>query len=291
MKSARTTAAFTLVELLVVLSIMGILAMMVVPALKNFGKAEAAASAMRQMMDDVHRARQLAISQRTTVYMIFLPANFWNDSSYVGNLAAYNNLPPAEKDKASKLFDKQLNSYTFVTVRSAGDQPGRNVARYLSQWRSLPEGTFIAPWKFAPPTGNNEPVIARTIADPPPPATPDRVFHVKGFNLTTAEDRIPFPSPEGSIAFRLPYIAFDHLGSVIGAVNSGSSTRERYPREDEYIPLARGSLGVALDANKVTLQKPPSVSEKPEGNSTNAFTLVHVEWLTGRARVERQEVR
>lgn len=290
MKPVRTTTAFTLVELLVVLSIMGILAMMVVPAIKSFGKAEAAASATRQMMDDVHRARQLAISQRTTVYMIFLPANFWNDNSYAGNQAAYTSLTNPEKEKASKLFDKQLNSYTFVSVRSAGDQPGRNVARYLSQWRSLPDGAFIAPWKFAPPVEHNEPVIARTIADPPPPATPNRVFEVKGFNLTTAEDRIPFPSAEGSTAFRLPYIAFDHLGSVIGAIISSSSTRGRYAREDEFIPLARGILGHALDPSKVPLQKPPSVSEKPEGNSTNGFTLIHVEWLTGRARAERQEV-
>ncbi len=273
MKTVPRPSAFTLIELLVVMSIMGILAALVVPAIKNFGKAEAAASAVRQMMDDVARARQLAISQRTTVYMIFLPASFWSDDSYTGNQTAYNSLSAVEREKASKLFDKQLNSYNFVTVRSVGDQPGRNVARYLSQWRSLPDGAFFPPWKFNLPTA--PPV---RITDPPPPTTPvRRYFDVKGFNLTTPADRVPFPSEEGSVNFRLPYIAFNHLGQVTS-------------QEDEYIPLARGSLMHSLDVNKFPRQNPPSVAETPVGNSTNAFTLIHVEWLTGRSRVEQQEV-
>jgi hypothetical protein len=34
----------------------------------------------------------------------------------------------------------------------------------------------------------------------------------------------------------------------------------------------------------------PVVEERPPGNSTNAFNLIHIDWLTGRARVERQQI-
>ena len=44
---------------------------------KNLGKSNAALSASRQMLDAVGRARQLAIANHTTVYMVFVPANFW----------------------------------------------------------------------------------------------------------------------------------------------------------------------------------------------------------------------
>ena len=69
--------AFTLIEMLVVISILGILAALTVPALKNLGKSNAAISASRQLLQAVGRARQLAIANRTTVYMIFVPTNFW----------------------------------------------------------------------------------------------------------------------------------------------------------------------------------------------------------------------
>ena len=73
----QSAIAFTLIELLVVISIMGIIAALAVPALKNMGKSNIRASASRQLLDDVGRARQLAISDHTTVYMIFVRTNFW----------------------------------------------------------------------------------------------------------------------------------------------------------------------------------------------------------------------
>jgi len=62
--------AFTLIEMLAVIFILGVLAALLVPALKNIGHADAMTAATRQMLDDVGRARQLAISQHTTVYMV-----------------------------------------------------------------------------------------------------------------------------------------------------------------------------------------------------------------------------
>ena len=97
--------AFTLVEMLVVIAIIGIVAAISVPALKNFQKADASAAATRQLLDDVARARQFAISQRSTVYMVFVPRNFWDNGGYQPNAAAYTALAPADKGTAATLLD------------------------------------------------------------------------------------------------------------------------------------------------------------------------------------------
>ena len=84
--------------MLVVIAIIGIIAGISLPTLNNLGKADAVLASTRQMLDDVARARQYALSQRTTVYMVFCPAFFWGGS----NTTAFNNLSPTEKTKAEK---------------------------------------------------------------------------------------------------------------------------------------------------------------------------------------------
>ena len=67
---------FTLLEMLTVIAIVGILVALAAPTIKNFRKGDASISATKQLLDDVHRARQLAISQRSTVYMGSYPHQF-----------------------------------------------------------------------------------------------------------------------------------------------------------------------------------------------------------------------
>jgi hypothetical protein len=249
--------------MLVVISIIGILVGIALPTINNLGRSDSVLASTRQMLDDVARARQYAISQRTTVYMVFCPSNFWTDVKY-GAVSA----SAAEKPKAEKLYGKQLNSYTFVTLRSVGEQPGKSSPLYLQSWKALPEGAIIANWKFAAR------LPAFRVTDP---LDLNRTFDVKGFSVTNS---IPFPSAEAAVLgapyVSLPYIAFNHLGQL----DSG---------EDEYIPLARGTVSYARDANKVPTQAAPNVAENPPGISTNAYSLVHIDWLTGRARLEKQE--
>jgi len=265
--SPVTRRAFTLVEMLIVLSIMALLAALAVPALKNFGHADAMTAADQQMLNDVARARQLAISQRTTVYMVFVPANFWNN-----NLSAALQALPA----TTNLCDKQLTGYTFAALGAVGDQPGNHQWHYLAPWQSLPDGTFIAQWKFYQPT---QPYQFKD------PIDPTKFFSIYPFAYTNT---IPFPAETNTPAFGspfyLPYIAFNYLGQL---TDDGQTVASQH----EYIPLARGSLLPAVDPATKTFQlRSPQVYEAPLGNSTNAYNLIDIDPLTGRATLREPKL-
>jgi prepilin-type N-terminal cleavage/methylation domain-containing protein len=252
-RKSKIVNGFTLVELLVVISILGILAALTVPALKSLGKSDAAVTASRQMLEAVGSARQKAIAHHATIYMIFVTTNFWSNTTW------FNNLTPAQKTVANNLCDKQLSGYTYVAYGGAGDQPGQHAWHYLEPWQSLPDGTFIASWKF-PPRG---PSPARVVAG----------FNVFGF-VTNA---IPFPTADSPLAL-VPCVAFNYLGQL-------TYDGQNPAGQDEYIPLARGSVYVATDPSTKALQfSPANVSETPPGNSTSsAYNIVDIDWLTGRA--------
>lgn len=71
-------------------------------------------------------------------------------------------------------------------------------------------------------------------------------------------------------------------------ISPSTSKASRFPGVDKYV-LARGNVSYARNADKSAALKPPIVNESPAGNSIKAFSLVHIDWLTGRARLEKQE--
>ena len=286
----RSNRAFTIIEMLAVLAIMGLIAALAAPTLRNFRKGDSIASASRQMLDAVAHARQLAISQHTTVYMVFVPTNLWNTPAWGPNPDVFvNNLNAAMTTNApqcliavSNVIDKQLTGYTFVSLRSIGDQPGNPTPRYLESWQTLPDGTFIPPWKFS--TDIN---YTNHIVNP----INGQVFEVGGFRYDLS---FPFPTEDTfyeGFEIPLPYIAFDYLGRLVSEKDDSGNYH------DAFIPLAQGSVFAAQNAGEFN----PSGRKKPRhdrlpapghrdapGNSTNTFNLVHVDWLTGRARLEHE---
>jgi prepilin-type N-terminal cleavage/methylation domain-containing protein len=274
----RHPRAFTLIELLVVIAILGIMAGLTVPVLKNFAKSDATLGASRQLLDGVARARQLAISQHTTVYMVFMPTNFWTptwmDANGQNPTAAWSpGLTLAQQTAATNLCDKQLTGYTFIARGAMGDQPGQHAWHYLAPWQTLPDGTFIAFQKFVQSPAGPPYTITDSI-------NPGKFYNIYGF----ATNAIPFPTATNTPLI-FPCLAFNYLGqlTVDGQTPAGL---------DEYIPIAKGSVLFARDAATKAFQfSSPDASEMPPGNSTNsAYNIVHIDRLTGRAVLEFQKM-
>jgi prepilin-type N-terminal cleavage/methylation domain-containing protein len=245
--------AFTLLELLVVLAIIGLVVAISLPSIKGLSQSNIMADANQQLLADIARARRAALKDRSTVFVIFMPP------ADAANPAAYASLSGIQK---TNLLRGQQTAYALYAARTAGDQPGRPYARYLTGWQNLPEGVFIPTWKFFGGTNGIPPF--KTLKGIPIPAI-----------TNTAVSTVP-----------VPYLAFDPLGRLTAFDAQG---RPLAPR-DEIIPLARGSVFFARDAAGGLDWAPADVLERPPGNSVYNWNHIHIEWTTGRARVERPEI-
>jgi hypothetical protein len=85
----------------------------------------------------------------------------------------------------------------------------------------------------------------------------------------------------------LPYIAFNYLGQLTVLTTAG----EVMAAQDEYIPLAQGTVAYAVDVNKALTPNPADFTENPPGNSTNSmFNVIRIDRLTGRAVQLHQKI-
>jgi len=245
--------------MLVVIVIIGILAALGAPTLKGLRQANLVASANRQLLDDLSFARIRALSDRTTVYMVFIPTNIVT----VLNLPA---LRPDERRIVSNLVLGQYSTYALLTLRTVGDQPGQQTPRYLTEWRSLPKGILIPDVKFLGPA--NYPVLGSPNYAPTVRSAFGSAF--------SRRDGLPFPKARSAITnVFLPYIGFNAQGQVVS-------------QHDELIPLVRGTISVKRDPAKggfAAKAADPNLSPRPI-IATNDFQGVRVNWVTGRAKVE-----
>ncbi|HAM72989.1 MAG TPA: hypothetical protein DCM86_15225 [Verrucomicrobiales bacterium] len=269
----RSRGGFTLIELLVVIGLIALIAGLAAPAFKT--KSIALDAAHRQLADDLNRARQLAITGRSTVYVVFMPM--------VDPTVTVTNLTKPLKDV---LAIRQARGYALFSRNSVGAQPGVEEFRYLSEWKELPEGVFISTNKFV------------TTDDP----------RFSGFLPMDFIGDIPIPTLDGSTYKRLPYLAFDYTGALTLSENGDVRTNrdkdswQRNVALRAVIPLVAGSVSPVRYYDAPTksftvdwkagniLVKPPFDANGNYYSITNYIKRVVVDPLTGRARVEGGEI-
>jgi prepilin-type N-terminal cleavage/methylation domain-containing protein len=282
--------AFTLVEMLAVIAIIGIIAAFALPVFKNFGKSSISVSASRQLLDDVGRARQLAMSYRTTVYMVFVPTNFWVASVASPNqLFGTSGLTFVQQQAATNLLDKQLTGYTYMAYGALGDQPGQHQWHYLAAWQSLPDGVYLPMYKFY---NANLPYNFSDPAATPAYLNPPYQFSIYALNVTNT---FPFPTqdspPALNFGISLPYLAFNYLGQLSdysGQLLSAQNEDQDFVGGGLDLPLVQGSVLPDHDTSTRALKVgPPQINDMIPGNGTNtSYNVVHIDPLTGRATLE-----
>jgi prepilin-type N-terminal cleavage/methylation domain-containing protein len=273
----RSLRAFTLLELMMVVAIVGFVAVLTLPHVRGYGQANAMATATRQLLDDVALARQRAMVNRSTVYMVFVPPQFWQYTVYEnGGATTYSNGVAANRQETN-LLTHQYRAYALISLGSVGDQPGQHYPRYITDWRFLPDGVFVAPFEFSlasntPPFTNiyTTNTLSGIIVSNP----------VYGWSTAT----VPFPSlspstnPPTAANMSLPCIAFSPQGGLATQYTN------------QYIVLARGSILYATDTNGAPLFAAPIITETPANNDINNPNLIQIDWMTARATLVQNQL-
>jgi len=271
----RSLRAFTLLELMMVIAIVGFIAVLTLPHVRGFGQANAMTTATRQLLDDVALARQRAMVNRSTVYMVFVPPMFWTNAVYSGAI------PPgvAPNRQETNLLSHQYGAYALISLGSVGDQPGQHYPRYITDWRFLPDGVFISPMEFTLSNAYYTNIYTTNTLS-------GIIVSNRVYGWGTAS--VPFPSlnttftnqgiPPTAANMPLPCIAFSPQGGLATQYTN------------QYIALARGSIFYPTDTNGAPLFAAPILTETPPNNDVNNPSLIQIDWMTGRATLVQNQL-
>jgi prepilin-type N-terminal cleavage/methylation domain-containing protein len=266
----RSLRAFTLLELMVVIAIIGFIAALALPHVGGIGQANSMTTATRQLLDDVALARQRAMVNRSTVYMVFLPPMFWTNYGYFNSASQQQEAENVlSGTQMTNLMAHQYSAYALVSLATVGDQPGQHNPRYLTDWRFLPNGVFIAPFEFT---------MTNTFTNL---TTTNTLSGITNVSVIQPWTRVAMPFPSlypPNMTMNLPCIGFSPQGSLTTQFTN------------QYIALARGSIFYPTDTNGIPLLEAPNWAENPPGNDANNPNLIQIDWMTARATLLQNQL-
>ncbi len=251
----RGVMAFTLLELLVVIGIIGIITGLSLKTIGNLVKPQGTGVALRQVLDDLAYARSLALSTRSTVYVVMMPTNL----SIFTNTFYYPQYSTNQLKQLTNMISLQHRAYALCQLRSIGDQPGQSHPQYLTEWKVLPDQVFF-----------------------PPQALDNTSSNANTFSRSTFR----FPDVE-SPAWTLHYIAFNPQGQLVYRDASGN---EVVTQTDARVPLTEGAIFSVKNPDDTYLVADPEIHETPPGRHTNIINRVTINWVTGRGRIETPQL-
>ncbi|MFO1459578.1 MAG: prepilin-type N-terminal cleavage/methylation domain-containing protein [Verrucomicrobiota bacterium] len=286
--------AFTLVELLVVMSLIGLITFMAIPAFRGFGQENIIGAAQRQVQDDLAYARLQAIKNRAPVYMVFLQPPYQQDANFPLELSrahqALLKLPVVnDEDRLfreaglrvfTNIFPLQYSAYALYTEASVGEQPGVRRRRYLTEWRALPEGALF-------PTNGLQIQL--------PPFITGVANQIVLTNLPTMTVPFPLGPDRAGDALELHYlslpaIGFDAQGRLYNFQFDGQPRGNGTTLADRFLAVGIGSASFNRKAglgqtNQYDFEAVPDVIETPRRNYTNH--ILRVSALTGRVKFQK----
>ncbi len=263
----RRLGGFTLIEMLLVLVIIAIVAALALPHMRGNTESAAINAACHQLVEDLSLARQKAIAQRSTVAVVFVSPEVFNI-----NLGS-SLYTPKEKEAIRRLQGGVYTHYALFQFRKVGEQPGVYSGNYITEWKALPDKTFIDTNAFngnlIPPT-----LFRNGVAFPFPFSDSPRFINTANPGVSA-----------------LPYIAFDASGRCI-RVDRKETGYGMVANDMEItgdINVARGSILFTRQPDNSVLAADYEVQEIPPFNATN--NTVHIDFLTGRAKRVELELR
>ena len=132
-------AGFTLVELMAVIAVMLLVLKLALPSLKGLMGGAPELVARKQLIGDLNQARTMALRNGTPVYVVFMP--LFTEMQPVTNVQEAKHYLSTE---ANGLLGGQSVSYALYAEYLPGDQPGTPSRRWLTDWKRLPDGFYLA---------------------------------------------------------------------------------------------------------------------------------------------------
>lgn len=242
----RRREAFTLVEMLAVITVMLVILKLTLPSLDGILGVEAQGMARTQLVGDLNRARAKALERGSPVYVVFMP--LYNQ---VGCVPLGANDPAKIKHQlfqsnpdANALLAGQLSRYALFAEYLPGDQPGNPSSKWLTDWKSLPAGYYFDPLELE--------------------SLPEQVLvpHLKGVRPTNSTARV-----------ELPAVKYNSRGELVGAGLRGI-----------YLSVNNG--GVLPPRQNLDGTFAVEDADPPESLDNAQRHWLHINAITGRSEIE-----